>query len=365
MIVKNLLVVGVVAGFATAASAADEKANWSVSGKVRMDAVQSSTDTTEGSNDKTTKKSSEIKLKRAQFKLTGTRGADTMEIKVYADKFDSENIGDALDTASITHKWSDMLSTSFGKLSALGLSWENDYSSTDQYISSMAGDYAPSNGNGAQADLSFGDHSISLQVLQGMKTDWDGATYASKGGLSSTVSYRGEINKMIRPLISYSTIRTAGTHGVMTNDDGTTTATKRGAYATELGAGVQVEAAGATVDLEMDQIKIMKQKDSTTEKDHNVQSIIAQVKYPFGATTGLLKFTSDSHKMGEEEDVGDISQTQMALGAEHKLDSNCRLHAVYSTMNRTHKKTTTEGEFSDKDSKVAATTINLGVTASM
>ncbi len=62
MIVKNLLVVGVVAGFATAASAADEKANWSVSGKVRMDAVQSSTDTTEGSAPKTTAKSSEIKL---------------------------------------------------------------------------------------------------------------------------------------------------------------------------------------------------------------------------------------------------------------------------------------------------------------
>jgi hypothetical protein len=110
----------------------------------------------------------------------------------------------------------------------------------------------------------------------------------------------------------------------------------------------------------MDQIKIMKQKDSTTEKDQTVQSIIAQVKYPFGATTGLLKFTSDSHKKGEEKDVGDISQTQMALGAEHKLDGSCRLHAVYSTKNMT-----TKGSGTGNDTKVAAMTINLGVTASM
>jgi len=42
MIVKNLLVVGVVAGFASAAVAQDSKGSWTVGGRVRVDASQSS-----------------------------------------------------------------------------------------------------------------------------------------------------------------------------------------------------------------------------------------------------------------------------------------------------------------------------------
>ena len=362
MIVKNLLLVGLVAGFATAAAAADEKANWGIGGKVRIDAVQSTTETTDGSLDKVTGKSSEMMLRRAQFKLNGTRANDSVEIKVNADKFGSSDVMEALDSATITHKWSDMLSTSFGKLAALGQSWENDYSSTDQYITSLANEYAPMNANGVQADMSFGDHSISVQALQGMTTDFAGYSYDSKGGLSWTLSYRGEINKMIRPLISYSTLRTAGPSGSMTSGN-TTMTVSRGNYATELGAGVQIEAGGATVDLELDTVKLLKQKDSKTEKDTNVQSIIAQVKYPFGSTTALFKFTSDSHKMGADKNVGDMSQTQMALGAEHRLDGNCRLHAVYSTGSATSKGTSNDGN--DGDVKVSTNTINFGLTAAM
>jgi hypothetical protein len=77
----------------------------------------------------------------------------------------------------------------------------------------------------------------------------------------------------------------------------------------------------------------------------------------------LFKFTSDSHKLGADKDLGDMSQTQMALGAEHRLDGNCRLHAVYSTGNATSKGTSTDG--TDGDIKVSANTINFGLTAAM
>ena len=127
-----------------------------------------------------------------------------------------------------------------------------------------------------------------------------------------------------------------------------------------MGAGVQVDVAGATVDVEMDTVTVHKQtiKD-TDEKDSKIQSMILQAKYPFGATTAMLKFTSDSHKFGKDGGVDDITQTQIALGAEHKLDANCRLHAVYSMGNSSEKATSSTSE------KVATTMVNLGVTASM
>lgn len=359
MIVKNLLVVGVVAGFASAAAAADgEKANWAVSGKIRMDAVQSSTDTTKGTAAKTTAKSSEIKLKRAQFKLSGKQGSDSMEFKIYADKFNSTDIGDALDTAVISHKFSDMITASFGKMGVLAQSWENDYSSTDQYLYSMISDYAPANANGAQVDLAFGDHNIAIQGVQGVSS-YDDYTFEAEGGLSTSVQYRGEINKMIRPLITYTMVKASDSAGTKTEDGVTTSVNMGNGLTTQLGAGVQVDAAGATIDVEYDSVKIHKAKSDTTGKDQNATAMIAQVKYPFGATTALVKFASDSLKKGAASDVGDVSKTGMAVGAEHKLDGNCRLHAVYTSENKT-----TKGAASS-DTKVAKTGFNFGVTASM
>ncbi len=358
MIVKNLLVVGVVAGFATAAAAADEKANWAVSGKVRVDATQSSVDTTKGSEPKKTAKSSSIGINRAQFNLIGTRGSDTMTMKYIADT-------NTLDTATITHKFSDMVSATFGRMAMLAQSWENDYSYTDQYLVSMTGLMAPSNSDGAQIDLGFGDHSLSIQALQGVSSA-KGYTFDSKGGLSTSLQYRGNINNMIRPLITYTIVKAAGSAGYVdangnaSFDEGEDTINMGNGLQNQLGAGVQVSAGGATIDLEYDTITSLKAKAPTGGKDEKYTSIVAQVKYPVGSTTPFLKIASNSSKLGADKDVGDVTGMGLALGVEHALDGNCRLHAVYTNSN-----STTKGDGSGKDTKETGTGFNFGVTASM
>ncbi len=350
MIVKNLLVVGVVAGFATAAAAAEEgKSNFKVGAKVRMDNVQSTTETTNAGSAKTTEKSSAISLNRAQFDLTGTHGSDTLYVKYYAES-------NYLRTATVTHKFSDMISATFGKMQMLAQSYETDYSSTDMYLYSAANmvGIKGTDSSGAKIGLSFGDHSLAIQALQGLSTVED-ATFKSSGGLTTAIQYRGNINNMIRPLISYTMVRTSGS---TTTADSKTAANYGDGYQTQMGAGVQVDAAGATVDLELDTVKNHKQKGSTG-KDSNVQSIIAQVKYPVGMTTPFIKFVSDSAKYGAAQDVGDMARTAMAVGVEHKLDSSCRLHAVYTSDNSTTKAGTAG------DNKVAETGFNIGVTAAM
>lgn len=350
MIVKNLLVVGVVAGFATAAASAEEgKANWKVGGTVRVDNAQDSTDLTLAGGKKTTSKSSSINLYRAQFSLTGEHGADSIYIKYYAEK-------NYLRTATITHKFSDMLSAKFGKMQLLAQSWETAASSTDQYMYSYASEFVANTDNpGVQLNLSFGDHNIALQAMQGLATVGE-VEFPSSGGLTTAIQYSGNINNMIKPLVSYTMVRTASSRSYLAKDG--TSANYGDGYQTHMGAGVMVAAGGANIDLELNTVKIHKQKGST-EKDQNVQSIVAEVKYPVGATTPFLKVTSDSHKKGAAQDVGDISGMGLALGVEHSLDSNCRLHAVYISTNSTEKAGTAG------DNKGTRTGFNIGVTAAM
>ncbi len=361
MIVKNLLVVGVMAGLASAAAAEESKANWKISGKIRMDAVQSTTETTAATAaaTKTTAKSSSVALKRAQFSLVGTEGADTMELKYYLNTND-------LNTATISHKWSDMITATFGHMGLLAQSWENDYSSTDQYVGSGAGSMAPGEADGAQVGLTFGDHSVTIQALQGLssiaESDTENTTFGNGGALSSAVQYRGEINKMIRPLVTYTMVKTSSTMG--TNSAGDKVNYGNG-YQTQLGAGVQIETAGATVDLEYDSVTANKKKAATTGedttgfKDTNWTSIVLQAKYPVGASTPFFKYTNDKGLMGATSNVGDTSGSNIALGVEHNLDSHCRVHAVFVKSDSSKKADAT------LSAKTASTAFNLGVTASM
>lgn len=367
MIVKNLLVVGVMAGVASAAAAEDAKANWAISGKIRMDSTQSTTETTEASAAamKSTAKSSSIGLNRAQFGLVGTEGADTMELKYYLHS-------NVLSVATISHKFSDMITATFGHMGLMAQSWENDYSSTDQYIYSGAGGMAPGDANGVQVGLTFGDHSVTIQALQGLSSIGEGddtTTFTSGGKLSTALQYRGEINKMIRPLFTYTTVSTSssmGTNSVIKDGKTTKTAVNYGnGYQTQLGAGVQVDAGGATVDLEYDMVTAMKQKASATGdstagfKDNKWTAMVLQAKYPVGSSTPFFKFASDSGKMGADSAIGDTSGTNMALGVEHNLDSHCRMHAAYTMASSTKKMDATYS------TKVSKSGFNLGVTAKM
>ena len=159
MIVKNLLVVGVVAGFATAAAAQDTKGSWTVGGRVRVDAEQSSTEEAPNGGTKTTSKSSEVSLNRAQFTLSGTRGSDSVGITYYADS-------NELYSAVISHKVNEMITAHFGKMKVLAQSVENSYDAIDQYDWSWAAMHAPMNSTGARVDFAVApDHNLSVQAV--------------------------------------------------------------------------------------------------------------------------------------------------------------------------------------------------------
>lgn len=355
MIVKNLLVVGVVAGFASAAAAGEEgKANFKVGAAIRMDNEQMVKETKPSIGEKETEKSSKVHLKNAQFSLTGSQGSDTLYVKYYAN----ENY---LRTATITHKFMDMLSVTFGKQQLLAQSFETSYDSNDVYLYSIAHDFSKHDQAGAKVTLSFGDHSIALQAVQGdSATEYkDGVAtndFASTGGLTTAIQYRGNIMDMIRPMITYTMVNTAGSKGM--SADKTTAFNYGNGYQTQMGAGVQIAAAGALVDLEYDTVKLHKQK-SSEEKDKNIQSIIAQVKYTVGDTTPFVKLTSDSYKKGADQGINDVTRMAFAVGVEHKLDEVCRIHAFY--MNDAWKVKTS----ADSDTKISETGFNLGVTAKM
>jgi hypothetical protein len=260
-----------------------------------------------------------------------------------------------------------MIRATVGYMTLMSQSYEVDYDAVDQYVLSRAGLNAPSNATGGRVDLSFGDHSVALQAAQGfstIKSDSTTMTFPSGGRMSWALQYRGQIAGMIRPLFTYTKVNPSSSLGESVTIDGntkTTVGVRYGnGYQTMMGAGVQIDVAGATVDVEMDTITFHKQTiKNTTDKDRKIQSMILQAKYPFGATTAMLKFTSDSAKLGQTSDVGDITQTQIVVGAEHKLDATCRLHAVYSMGNESTKETASASE------KVASTGFNFGVTASM
>lgn len=381
MIVKNLLAVGVIATTATVASAADQaKANWKVNGKIRVDAVQQSTEMKPQGGTKSTSKSSEIVLNRAQFTLTGEVGSDQMFIKYYADT-------NKLHDAYIAHKFADNIVANIGLMHVLTQSWEYDYDNTDQYLSSFAGAYAPDQSTGVQINAMFGEHTVSLQAVQGVKTASNAAgnffgykivsseptqidEYQLKseelnngGGLTAAVQYRGNIMNMIRPIVTYTSVKTAGSQV-----QGATPAgySYSNGYQNQLGLGVQFETAGLVADLEYDTVKVLKKKYEGAEpttgvlnKDADINSLVVQAKYAIGMTTPFVKLTSDSAKYGQEGNSGDITSMGLALGVEHKLDSVCRLHAVY--MSRASEVKVT----SSTKNKINNAGFNLGVTAAM
>ena len=346
MIVKNLLVVGVVAGFATAAAAQDSKGSWSIGGRVRVDNAQKSTETEEGGV-KSTGKESSVKLTRAQFSLTGSKDGHSLAITYYADQ-------NLLYSAVLSHKFSDMITAHFGRMRVLSQSIENSYDDIDLHIRSLAKDHAPSNADGVRLDFAFsGDHSLSIQAVEGVETTMAGAEFEENGGLTSALQYRGNINGMIKPIVSYTQVRTSSRK----SKDGQVDLSN--GYQTQIGLGAQISTSGAVIDLEHDTGTMHKAKGSTG-KDVKMTSTVAQVKYAIDKNTPFLKIISDATKKGETSDVGDVTSMQYAVGVEHALDDSCRLHAFYMS-----KADTTEKGPGAKDSKSTATGFNFGVTASM
>lgn len=361
MIIKNLVLVSV-AGISGFAGAEEVAAKWKVGGELRVDSQQSTMVTTPATAGaaKVTAKSSEMVLNTANINFVGTHGTDTLNFSYSAGTNELKN-------ATISHKFTDMVSATFGKMTLLSQSWETSYADTDDYLMSLAGAQDPGEHNGAKIDLSFGDHGVSLQAMEGLHSVSSGGgttTFNPSGMMSTAFQYRGAIAGMIHPLVSYTMVKPSSSRGnnvVISGNKSTSVDQVYGnGYQTQMGIGAQVAVAGATVDAELDTVKFNKQTVvGTTTKDSNIQSIVLQAKYPVGMTTPIFKMTSDSHKMGMDGNVGDISQTQFAIGAEHKLDSNCRLHAIFTSKSSTTKETSSTSE------KVSSTGFNIGVTAAM
>ena len=378
MIVKNLLAVGAIATLATAASAADvSKADWKINGVMRMDAVQSQTDVKPPVGDKTTTKSSGMMLKRTQLGLTGTQGAVSLHLHYNIEGATDAGAANAWETnklwdAYVSNKLNDMITLSFGKLNALSQSIENSYEYQDLYNTSMAYDYNVVNANGVQVAASFaGEHMLTLQVLQGV-TNWtspDGNTvlmFDSKGGLTTALQYSGNINNMIRPILTYSMVKAAGSKGTsaMTAAGKTTAGTVNygNGLQNQLGAGVQVDVSGARIDLEYDSITTQKQKldnDVATNKASTVSSIVAQLRYTVNEFTPFFKLSSDANKLGQDNSLGDITGMKMALGTEYAMAQGMRFHAFYFNNAWTTKTSANDS------TKTNTTGFNLGVTASL
>lgn len=351
MIVKNLLVVGVVAGFATAAAAQDSKGSWSVGGRVRVDNEQSSKEDTDSDGKKTTEKSSHIKLNRAQFSLTGSKDGHGLAITYYAEK-------SSLYTAIISHKFSSMITGHFGRMKVLAQSVENSYDSIDQYLTSLTGESAhvPANSDGVRFDFAFeGDHALSLQAVEGVSQIGEGedaTMFEKNGGLTTALQYRGNING-IKPIVTYTQVRTtARKSGEVDLSNG---------YMNQLGVGAQFNASGAAIDLEYDSVTMLKDKSDKNDKDATMNSIVAQVKYAVGASTPFVKVSSDTSKLGMDKGAGDMSGMRLAVGVEHSLDESCRVHAFYMSKSSTTKKS----DPAKKDAKSTTTGFNFGITASM
>lgn len=376
MVVKNLLVVGVIAGLASAASAAEQgTAAWKTGGLLRVDASQSTTSTKAGDASKVSEKESKIYLKKAQFKLMGDHGGHTLTFKANWE----DGMG-KLDTAMISHKFGDQLTMHAGKFAVLAQSWENSYDSSDRYLESWTLGLAPEDSVGVQLDYAIdASNLLSLQVMNGQKSN-DTETFSDEGGLSTAIQYTGKFaDGMAQPKITYTMVKPSGTKrnapaknaGESDADYATRVAAEsqysRGnGLSTQLGVGVKVATAGVDADLEynmvtQNKLKALGSASSDGLKDTTNSSIIVHLAYAVTPETKpFLKVTMDGAKFGADEGAGDINAMGVALGAEHMLDKTCRLHAVYTMGNATVKKTA-----AGKDTKINDTGIVFGLTSTM
>jgi hypothetical protein len=331
---------------------ADAEVNWNYLGAVRIDAEQSAMEKKVGSAQKTKETSSEVRVKNAMLLLNGTRGSDRMMIRM---DFEKPGLG----WATITHKFNDNVSLTAGYMSVLVQGWEWDASPFDLYLFSLAGFKGPfGSRNGAKLEFTAGEHSLTVQAVNGESSvrdaNGDTITFRKCGGLTSAVQYRGNFNGIIRPIATYTLVKLSSSVG---DKKDKTTVNYGNGYQTQVGVGTLVDAGGANLDFEYNSVTAHKTKDPGDSKDKVTKSIIAQVRYPVGSSIPFLKVTSDTETLGAVGDVGDISQTQFAVGTEHWLDKSSRLHGFITGANKT-----TNGASGNGDTKETIRGFNFGIT---
>jgi hypothetical protein len=307
---------------------------------------------------KETTKRSKLDLNVAEIKFVGQLPNGSLDLIYFAHN-------NTLDTATITHQIGENLSVVAGKMYLLTQGWESDYDPYDQYIFSLAGNLAPTQAeNGAQINLIFGDHTFSAQALQGnhllITSDNKEVTFENNGGLSTALQYRGVFYGGIKPIFTYSLVRTSSSKGSDGHNYGD-------GYQSQIGASVQLVYGNMFLDAEWLTVKKLKFKNepSADNKDTDYSSLVFQAKSYTSHVTPIFKITLDQMKTGMNQSqidsgaVGNLVGTQYAIGLERMLDKSCRLHAVYSV------DSTSQKIAANKTKTVNKYQINLGVTASI
>ena len=196
---------------------------------------------------------------------------------------------------------------------------------------------------GASLYYFLGDQKFEFQITNGDPTSETYATsgyssFAAAGNTTTGLAYHGNLG-MVKPLVTFTQVRYA-LPSEDTNNDGIYTV-HNGKGRTIVGVGAQINAGGAHIAAEFDNVSIDQYKNeangvsTTGGNNEKAHSIIMQVKYPIAAFTPVAKIEIASDKLGATGDVGDISLTGISLAAEYAVAKDARIYGVYNNVAQT------------------------------
>lgn len=318
-------------------------------------------------NTKITAKDSKFYTTRVRLKVTGDLTAKTSYNFILSPVSDYKRGGDAtgvdggpraLKYASLRHKFSDIVALEVGKLGVNVLSIENDYSGYDWIFGSMindivydgaaagkfetAGLIAEGSETGAQLDLTFGDHVVSVQALNGIKGDRSKTATsdknASNGSLSATVKYQGKIaGGMLEPLVSYAKLQHADRQLGNPDAAGVEQTWGKKDEISVYGVGTKINpVANLSIDLEhqgFDQAESKDQADAIVVQKWTGQGQVVKFQYdlPNPKISPFVKFTTDKTEQGKGDGKTKTEDTRWGLGVFFWPEDNSpiRFHAGY------------------------------------
>ena len=324
---------------------------------LRFDNEQSQSEVkTKADGSKVTTKDAKFNTTRVRLKVTGDLSAKTSygfvlspisDYKIGGEANGVDGGPKALKLASIRHKFTDMVALEVGKLGINLLSIENDYSGYDwifgSYINDVVyGSYASGglveegSETGAQVDLTFGDHVVSIQALNGLKGNR--TTSDSNGSLSSTLKYQGKFaGGMVEPLVSYAKLQHADRQLGNPTDAGVEQTWGKKDEITVFAVGTKVNpVANLSIDLEhqgFDQAESKDKADNIVVNKYVGQGQVVKFQYdmPNPKMSPWVKFATDTVEAGKGSAKAKTETTRWGLGLWFWPEDNSpiRFHAAY------------------------------------
>jgi len=401
MNLKKVGVVSAIAGLFASAAYAQDKSDKVVNiiGSIRAEAAKESSKTDQ-KDAKETATFEGFRLQRARVQITGAVAAGAANYSliidplalggvaktfgersaaVLADKTsevatanDPDGANDSIKEALISHKLNKMFTLKFGRTNTLDGSLENSYSGYDQYFLSWAQHNMPmynylTTGAIVEADfLGNEEHIVRFQVANGLRAP---GTEGAMGGMTTALQYEGKFMGMVRPIVSVSQHRYTRAKSHKTTTAGLEATKYDPTALTSIALGAQLTMAGLAVDLEYDMATVTKTKKYTNgvevtganaDKNKTYNGIILQAKYELKEVglTPWLKVTSETYKLGMDQNAGDVTYMLYGLGADYwAVPGKMKYYLAYgSDSNKQAKGNTAE----NKDLTTTTTKILLG-----